>query len=183
MTRVCVCCRVEQPLSEYHRSPNTRSGRISRCRTCINTGKKVDRTTPEGRKRHADNNRRWYHQHKERARAQGKRSAIRCAYRITLEQAEALRIKQNHLCALCGKQRKLVVDHDHKTKDVRAMLCRACNVAIGNLGDTIEGLERAIEYLKRPPAIVVEKSPRRYKAVHGGVRVAKLPLELWPIEA
>ena len=41
------------------------------------------------------------------------------------------------------------IDHDHSTGAFRGWLCRRCNVGIGLLGDSVEGLERAIRYLKR----------------------------------
>ena len=40
------------------------------------------------------------------------------------------------------------IDHDHKTGEFRGWLCRNCNTGLGSLGDTIEGLERGIKYLK-----------------------------------
>lgn len=48
------------------------------------------------------------------------------------------------------QQRKnhLSVDHDHSTGAVRGILCNACNRALGTFGDTVEGLERALGYLK-----------------------------------
>jgi hypothetical protein len=57
------------------------------------------------------------------------------------------------LCECCGKQnvakRTLALDHDHITGQFRGWLCNLCNTAIGKLGDTLEGVERAVAYLKR----------------------------------
>ena len=44
-------------------------------------------------------------------------------------------------------------DHDHTTNKFRGWLCYQCNSAIGNLGDSIKGLTRALEYLKRAEKI------------------------------
>ena len=61
-------------------------------------------------------------------------------------------------CECCGKKpeetskarlKKLVLDHDPITKKFRGWLCEDCNLAIGCLGDNIEGLNRALDYLKR----------------------------------
>ena len=41
-----------------------------------------------------------------------------------------------------------VIDHDHDTGEFRGWLCNNCNTGLGAMGDTIEGLERAIKYLK-----------------------------------
>lgn len=58
-----------------------------------------------------------------------------------------------HACDCCGDvitdNQMLHFDHDHITGTFRGWVCRRCNTGIGNLGDTIEGLQNAIEYLKR----------------------------------
>jgi len=54
-------------------------------------------------------------------------------------------------CKCCGsvtKPSSAHMDHDHITHAFRGWLCRACNTGIGSLGDTVEGLEKAINYLK-----------------------------------
>jgi hypothetical protein len=39
------------------------------------------------------------------------------------------------------------LDHDHETGQFRGWLCGKCNVAIGMLGDTLQGVENASRYL------------------------------------
>jgi len=52
-------------------------------------------------------------------------------------------------CECCGTETdKLVYDHDHQTGKFRGYLCRKCNLAIGHIGDDIESLSRALNYLK-----------------------------------
>lgn len=41
----------------------------------------------------------------------------------------------------------LVVDHDHVSGKFRGWLCKSCNIGIGKLGDNIEGLQQALNYL------------------------------------
>lgn len=55
-------------------------------------------------------------------------------------------------CDLCRREGPLFVDHDYKTDLVRGFLCHACNVGLGMLGETVEGLQRAIAYLQQPPS-------------------------------
>ncbi len=55
-------------------------------------------------------------------------------------------------CECCfGPFNKLgpCLDHDHTTGKFRGWLCSSCNVAIGSLGDTVESLQRAINYLRK----------------------------------
>jgi len=53
-------------------------------------------------------------------------------------------------CDNCGKTTSsLSLDHCHKTNRFRGWLCHPCNTSIGALGDDIESLTRAVEYLKR----------------------------------
>lgn len=53
-------------------------------------------------------------------------------------------------CDVCGHASgRRFVDHDHRTGRVRGTLCFDCNTAIGKLGDTADGLRRALSYLER----------------------------------
>jgi len=55
-------------------------------------------------------------------------------------------------CECCGGppgRRALSLDHDHGTGCFRGWLCGNCNTGIGKLGDTIDGLQLATDYLKR----------------------------------
>jgi hypothetical protein len=51
-------------------------------------------------------------------------------------------------CFNCGEVAKLHMDHDHTTGKYRGYLCIQCNMGIGQLGDSVEGLEHALSYLK-----------------------------------
>lgn len=75
---------------------------------------------------------------------------LKFLYGITKEQYQKAFKKQGGKCAVCGKKSHyaLVVDHDHSTGKFRGLLCRSCNVAIGNLGDDADGLRRALRYLE-----------------------------------
>lgn len=56
-------------------------------------------------------------------------------------------------CECCGRDfastgKAPAIDHDHDTGAFRGWLCLYCNLGIGQLGDSVEGLERALRYLK-----------------------------------
>ena len=72
---------------------------------------------------------------------------------LTVDAYDAMVNVQGGVCAICREQcasgMRLSVDHDHMTGEVRGLLCKICNVAIGHLKDDPELLRRAAEYLER----------------------------------
>ena len=73
-------------------------------------------------------------------------------YNLSPEEYLELYNNQDGRCGICGaypEEKNLAVDHDKSTGEIRGLLCFKCNIGIGLLGDTLEGVERAIRYLKR----------------------------------
>ena len=74
-------------------------------------------------------------------------------YGITEEQYEAALEECNGCCQICGEPerlgRRLSIDHCHKTKDNRGLLCQQCNTAVGMLADDPNLLENAITYIQK----------------------------------
>lgn len=55
---------------------------------------------------------------------------LRNGYGITVEQYEEMLKRQKGGCAICGKRpgkKRLHVDHNHETGQVRGLLCAKCN--------------------------------------------------------
>ena len=50
-------------------------------------------------------------------------------------------------CTICGDETNLVVDHDHKTDQIRGLLCNRCNKGLGLFRDNPEFLLYARIYL------------------------------------
>jgi hypothetical protein len=71
-------------------------------------------------------------------------------YGITEEEFQARKAKQNNRCAMCFEifVKTPCIDHDHETEEIRGLLCRFCNLVLGNAHDSIEVLQGAIKYLK-----------------------------------
>ena len=74
-------------------------------------------------------------------------------YGLSIENFEQLFEQQKGKCAICGRQfneRTLRphVDHCHKTKQVRGLLCRKCNPALGSFNDDPRLLRAALRYLR-----------------------------------
>lgn len=62
------------------------------------------------------------------------------------------------VCECCGaapKRKRLALDHDHHTGAFRGWLCDACNLGIGKLGDSREGLLRALAYVDKRARILL----------------------------
>ena len=76
-------------------------------------------------------------------------------YNITLEQYRILLNKQGNKCAICSKVLTNTftthVDHSHRTGKVRGILCVGCNHVLGKMKDSVELLQRAINYLQLEP--------------------------------
>jgi hypothetical protein len=76
-------------------------------------------------------------------------------YGITVEEKEAMFVAQGRCCACCGSKvprttkGRWQTDHDHKTKKVRAILCRVCNVVLGMVDENVVHLQALISYIER----------------------------------
>ena len=56
-------------------------------------------------------------------------------------------------CRATGRAKKLAVDHDHKTGEVRGLCCGICNNVLGLMArDDPSVFDRAADYLRNPPA-------------------------------
>lgn len=98
----------------------------------------------------------WTRLNPERAR----RNARRAAWRnkgIDVAVAEKAMAAHTGTCDCCGAsepggRRGWNLDHDHKTGAVRGILCHNCNTGIGKLGDTLESVKKAVQYLEKGAA-------------------------------
>lgn len=95
------------------------------------------------------------------------------AYRIPRERYDELLALQNHACGICGvsfseikerptkdgrPRRETRIDHDHKTGDVRGLLCNRCNTRLAGLED--ETWHRlAMLYLEKSRGISAHSEP------------------------
>jgi hypothetical protein len=73
-----------------------------------------------------------------------------CVKKHTRERNELRRFAppKPDVCECCKKiPKKWCLDHDHETNLFRGWICDSCNTGIGLLGDTIEGVQKALDYL------------------------------------
>jgi hypothetical protein len=95
----------------------------------------------------------WYENNKEKSRTKNWKNRLSSDYGLSVEDYEGILEAQDYACLLCGKVNRngarLSVDHDHKTGDIRGLLCTRCNSALGQLYDDYLLVQRAAEYLIR----------------------------------
>lgn len=73
-------------------------------------------------------------------------------YGISTEVATALWVAQDRACSICGAPIVAAtwnVDHDHRTGQVRGLLCGSCNKGLGLFRDDPTALRRAAAYVER----------------------------------
>lgn len=80
---------------------------------------------------------------------------LKLKFNITIKEYNKLLLKQNGRCLICGKKeledssiKYFIIDHNHKTGDIRGLLCRKCNSFLGFVNDNPLILARAIKYLR-----------------------------------
>jgi hypothetical protein len=121
-SRMCKACRYES--AKRYRLNNPESTRATRKKWYERTGKAY--YTPE------------------RRRAE----YLRLTYGLSPLDMAALVLEQGGRCALCKEERILIVDHDHNSGEVRALLCNNCNAGLGMFEDSVQRLSQAIGYLE-----------------------------------
>jgi len=92
--------------------------------------------------------------YREKNRDKKRGGELKRKFGIGLHEYNLILTEQKGKCACCGIHQNeltmnLAVDHDHDTGLIRGLLCGNCNTAIGKLGDNIEGLMKALNYLEK----------------------------------
>lgn len=74
-------------------------------------------------------------------------------------QYDAMLASQGGVCAICRRPPKKVrlhIDHNHKTGQIRGLLCSWCNHRLlSGARDSLDILRNAVSYLETPPAVPV----------------------------
>src|SRR5574343_407239 len=131
----CSQCKALQPLHEFYVNKATSDGKASSCKTCDRAKARIRAREYRKKPDYAANYKRYY------------RTWLMRQYGLTDTQYKDLLKKQSERCAICHSDARLVVDHCHKTGVVRGLLCRACNAGIGQLGDSVDTVRNALDYL------------------------------------
>lgn len=128
------CCKCKQELSDESFYKGNRN-----CKKC-----------------HLKNMKDYHLRNKEKVAKINRKHKLMRNYGITIEQYEILLKKQSGKCAICGtseirraKAKYFNIDHNHKTGNIRGLLCHDCNIILGKLNDDIEMCKNIIKYLSK----------------------------------
>lgn len=132
MRRICPRCKkLRDAERSFYPKPARKNGKRSECKQCTK-----DKSAARKKKLSALDPRFFV------------RINVRHKYGVELEVIDRMREKQKGKCAICGKKKKLVIDHCHRQNKLRELLCDRCNVGLSYV-EQPEFLERALEYLTR----------------------------------
>ena len=69
-------------------------------------------------------------------------------YGISPNEYEKLIESNDGLCPICNERKAFVVDHDHKTGDIRGVICNKCNLGLHYI-ENEKLVEAMVNYLKK----------------------------------
>lgn len=128
--KICTLCNEGKNLEEFYTDKRTKNGRTSRCKNCLRTSENKKRQCPKVKKERC------------------KKEALR---RYSISEDLYYKIKKVKNCQCCSRKissSEVCIDHCHISGTIRGVLCSTCNLSIGGLGDTMEGVQKALNYLK-----------------------------------
>jgi len=152
--KTCTKCFIKKPLTEFYKNKKHSDGLRSDCKICT---KKhcldfYNKIKDSNRAYFRDRARKWRKNNPEKVLKQSHKANLKHRYGITPEERHRMLEQQDHRCKICGihesNKNKFNVDHDHKTGQIRGILCRNCNQGLGFFKDDISLFVKAVTYLK-----------------------------------
>lgn len=135
----CSKCKVIKPISAFYiEKKGKRIGLpTSQCKSCctIQSSMYYSNNTEKAKLAHS----KWVNNNKERVAF----TKAKSSYGITKEQWDNL----PKSCSICGNTKDLRIDHCHKNKQIRGVLCDRCNKGLGFFKDNPTHLLRASDYV------------------------------------
>lgn len=117
---------------------------------CVSTKSKMCRTKDP--QKYKDYYNKWYG---DKGKDWVRNYNLQHKYGISLKDYKKLLKKQNNKCAICGKDQKnekrlFSIDHNHKTRKIRGILCTFCNHRLlGCLRDDKNKSQGLVRYLSK----------------------------------
>jgi len=149
------CSRCGYDGTEFYKNRSRPDGLDEYCKSCRNAVGRPHRKKYEKEHRAQVNaqSHKYYMQNREHllAKSLARYHAGRLEkHGLSDDEFTALLDAQDGMCAICGGtgRKRLAIDHDHDTGDVRGLLCSQCNLGLGNFKDSPKVLRKAIKYLK-----------------------------------
>ncbi len=157
-SKICSRCKKSKHIEEFSLSTRNKDGRLYTCKSCYKKARNKEKEK-QCYQENKDRIKKYQEQRKEITAQKTKQRRIedpdrftdirlRSWYGISKAQYDLMHSSQSGKCAICDNVRKLVVDHNHVTGNVRGLLCSKCNSGIGLLEDNISSLRKAIGYLE-----------------------------------
>lgn len=147
-------------MTNQHSNPNSR---IKQWKTA--NGERVQEYMKQWREKNAErlakyrsdhreeireNSLRRYYKNHEKNKAKGREGNKIRNYGLTESDISAMSDAQGGRCAICGRvPPRLVVDHNHKSGNVRKLLCDRCNGLVGHIEKSPDIIERCLEYARK----------------------------------
>jgi hypothetical protein len=150
LTKICSKCKKEISTEEFNNNRSTTDGKHPYCKTCRKSDDK--KHYEKNRQASRDRNKKWVKKNPEKHKESQLRGNLKGKYGISLEEYEKKLIVQNGVCAICNQPpngRRLAVDHDHETDEVRGLLCDSCNFSLGLLKEDPIRIKNLLFYLER----------------------------------
>ena len=144
--RKCVACRKIKSLNDFYKNISRHGGYAYVCKRCQNNFHKNYRKKKYVRI--AERKRAKKYREKNKDILLNKRYFK--AYGISSIDKQKLLKQQKCKCKICQKSINMInghLDHNHKNKKIRGVLCLNCNTAIGLFNDRQDLLKRALNYL------------------------------------
>jgi hypothetical protein len=143
----CTKCKEFKLPIAFANDKHKKDGLHSNCKACFSLYDK------QRYRNNADRERKRVQEYRknnpEKVKATNRNTKLKRAYGITQEQFLEISIKQEHKCACCGRETKLVVDHCHTTGKVRELLCHNCNTALGLLNEDNTIIQSLSNYIRK----------------------------------
>ena len=143
MTKRCTKCKKRKKIRQFNADSSRKDGLQCWCIKCLRSyyEENKNRQIASQKLRYDKNPLRY------------KGEALMRNYGITLKRYNELLKSQKCRCRICGIHQKylkkrLFVDHDHKTKVIRGLLCVRCNSSLGGFKESPKILENALNYLR-----------------------------------
>lgn len=149
--KYCPKCKETKDVTDFGISRIRNDGFNTYCSICAKeiSAKSRKKNNEENKK----NGRDYYHKKSKYDKKRLKNNSLNTKYGINLEYFKNMLLSQNNKCAICSIifDDKFVpcVDHCHKTKKVRELLCSNCNTALGMVDENIDIMISINNYLRR----------------------------------